>query len=80
VQETVFRVVAEAVERETARTQDDHDTASHVELEAVIPHAESVLRNAQIGDNTFISIASNLRWHHQKRGRYSAGSVSERHR
>ena len=76
--DAVFKAVVEAVEQETRRTQDEQDTASYNELEAIMPHAETMLASGRIGDDVFVRIATNLRHHSQCVGQYVLARHSER--
>jgi tetratricopeptide (TPR) repeat protein len=59
-----------AVEKEMNRTNDERDTASSKELEAVVPHAEAILARADLPDERRIEIAGDLGYHHKALGRY----------
>jgi tetratricopeptide repeat protein len=69
----------EAVKTELSRTRTETDTAALTELEKVLPHAQMVLDTKIAEPEHAIAIASYMRWHQGRRGRYQLAKVAGQH-
>ena len=78
-EESLRESVAEALDREMRRVQDDADTRAYRELEPLLPHAEILAQAEGVGAEHKVSLWGSIGWQHENHGRYVAGKAARAH-